>query len=129
MPNDAFNPVFSDKSRTAHNRVLLAHELTLRRHTAAELIGVLTFNLQHTADGDSFLDSPIAIDTFDERRLIDMRLVRPRKPSLESENTPPHPELTDLGRFVTSKAVLVQTDETDGTLPVANIAKLLAELR
>lgn len=127
MPRSSPVPVFSDKSHSAHNRSMLHLELTIRKHTAAELLGVLAFNAL-SSDSSDLLGDPIAIDPFDQRRLADMRLVRQASRSTNPEINLPTSELTDFGRFVVASVVFIDDEIGDGTLPIADIPALLRAL-
>ena len=106
---------------------MLHLELTIRKHTAAELLGVLAFNAL-SSDSSDLLGDPIAIDPFDQRRLADMRLVRQASRSTNPEINLPTSELTDFGRFVVASVVFIDDEIGDGTLPIADIPALLRAL-
>lgn len=92
--------------------------LKLRQHTTSELIGVLVHNVRHAASDTNFLDSPIAIDPFDQTRLASMKLIRASKRSVLPEQDVPIAELTELGSFVVERVVLLQDGAPGGLLPM-----------
>lgn len=127
MSTKSLVPVFSDKSGSSTNRTALHREVTARGQCAAELIGVLAFNVANAQEDESILLSPIEIDPLDQGRLADMRLVRRRKPGVNPEHNLSLPQLTGLGAYVVEHVVFLESSG-DGTLPTANIRQLLADI-
>lgn len=124
MSRESLEPVFSNKGSSSFGRRAIQIALHNHDQMTRELIGVLVYNVRNQADDASFFDSPIAIDVFDQRRLVTMNLVKGAGQGVLPERDIPLARLTGLGSYVARHAVIIRDPNDEGSLPVIDAESL-----